>query len=408
LRPIAAARERRPEARAARYGMQSSLTLGRVREIEVKLHPTFGLVVLYVFFNWGSEAAGLGAIAAIAFGLVLITLVFGCVLLHELGHSFMAMHYGIRVHDVTLSVIGGVARIEHFPAKPRTEALIALAGPAVNLAIIVALFPLVLLYGVVQGFDSPRDYIDRIFSISPGGLLLALFYANTLIMLFNLLPAFPMDGGRVLRAGLSAIVGRETGTRTAVLVAQALAVLMAIVSLIWLHSLTAALIALFVVIMAQAEGRVVRLEAAMRRLRVGQYALWDMGGIPPHQPLTYALRGGPRDVAVTDGGQVVGMLWRHQVLNALQGGGAGVRVADVMDPEVVTANVDESVYDVQQRMNRLNCWAIPVVEDGQYRGIFTADRFVHVYHQIAPFPVGAQQLADVTRAIRQWIREWSR
>ena len=377
-----------------------SLTLGRVREIEVKLHPTFGLVVLWVLVDWGGIGDGRG-LAMLLFGLILVGLVFACVLLHELGHSFMAMHYGVRVHDVTLSAIGGVARIDQFPARPLTEVLIALAGPAMNVAVMVALLPLILLYGVVHQFSSVQDYLALVMEPSTGGLVIALFYANALIVAFNLLPAFPMDGGRVLRAGLSAVFGRESGTRAAVITGQALAVVMAIVAIVWLHSFSIPLIALFVIVVAQAEGRAVRLESAMRRLRVGQFALWDMGGVAPHQPLILALRGGPRDVAVTHRGRVVGMLWRNEVLVELSNGNGGLSVGEVMDAEVVTADIDDSVYDVQQRMSRLNRWAMPVVEDGYYRGIFTADRFVHVYRQLAPFPIGAGQTGGVAAVVRQ-------
>ncbi len=122
----------------------------------------------------------------------------------------------------------------------------------------------------------------------------------------------------------------------------------------------------------------------MRNLRVGQYALWDMGGISPHDPLTFALRGGPRDMVVTSRGRVVGMLWRSQLLDGLQGGVAGRVVADVMDRSVYIADVDDSVYDVQQKMNAMQRWAVPVTEDGMYRGIFTAERFVGLYRQMAP------------------------
>ena len=96
--------------------MGRSFSLGRIWDIEVKLHPTFGLVVLWVLFSWGDDPGG--GFRAAMFGLLLVGLVFGCVLLHELGHSVMAMHYGVRVHDVTLSAIGGVARVEHFPMRP--------------------------------------------------------------------------------------------------------------------------------------------------------------------------------------------------------------------------------------------------------------------------------------------------
>jgi hypothetical protein len=129
----------------------------------------------------------------------------------------------------------------------------------------------------------------------------------------------------------------------------------------------------------------------MRRLRVGQFALWDHGGIAPGQPLMLALTGGPRDLVVTDGGRVVGMLWRHSLLSGLNGGAGDRRVADVMDSNAPTADVNESLYDVQQRMSRLNRWAVPVTEGGLYRGIFTAERFLHVYRQLSapPYRLGA-------------------
>jgi hypothetical protein len=122
----------------------------------------------------------------------------------------------------------------------------------------------------------------------------------------------------------------------------------------------------------------------MRRLTVGQFALWDGGGIAPGEPVSFALRGGPRDLVVTDKGRVVGILWRNQLLGGLNGGVAGRTVADLMDRSVYVADMSESVYDVQHQMNATNTWAVPVTENGVYRGIFTADRFVNVYRQIAP------------------------
>jgi predicted transcriptional regulator len=107
-----------------------------------------------------------------------------------------------------------------------------------------------------------------------------------------------------------------------------------------------------------------------------------MGGISAHHPLTYALRGGPRDLVVTNGTKVVGMLWRYQLLRGLNTGAADRTVEEVMDRNVECVDVDDSVYDVQQKMHELNRWAMPVTEGGEYRGIFTADRFVHVYRYL--------------------------
>lgn len=385
--------------------MMRSFPLGRIRGIQVSVHPSFALIVLFVAID--QRRLGGGGAGPYLFALLLTALVFVCVVLHELGHSFMAMQYGIRVHGITLWPMGGVAVMEQVPTRPAAETLVAIAGPAVNMAIAVALVPWLIGYGVVRGFTGLGDYLAEVAAGGSFGALLGyLLLVNVMLIAFNALPAFPMDGGRVLRAGLSAAIGREKGTRTAVLVGQAFAV--GFIGFgIWFQYWSLLLVGLFVLVAAQAEGRTVRLESAMRRLQVGQFALWDRGGIGRHHPLTYALRGGPRDLVVTDEGRVVGMLWRAQLLNALNGGSGARIVEEVMDADVVTADVDDSVYDVQQRMHRLNRWAVPVVEDGQYRGIFTAERFVHVYRHLAPAPARsrstgfAQALGDLVRA---WVR----
>lgn len=384
-----------------------SLSIGRINNIQIKLHPTLGLIALWVLFDWGGYGDD-RTVGSLAYSILFVALVFGCVLLHELGHAFMAMSFGVRVRDVTLSVIGGVALFDHFPARPKTEVMIALAGPAVNLALMVALAPLIALVAVIEGLTWPRGFFELMLAPSFGGLLASLFMANAMLALFNLLPVFPMDGGRVFRAVLSHFVGRESGTKVAVMVGTGLAIAMAVGSLVWLQNFTVPLVALFIIIVGQAEGRAVRVEGAMRRMRVGQFALWDMGGISPNQPLTYALRGGPRDVVVTEDGRVVGMLWRNTVLSALRGGSAGQIVADVMDVDVVTANVDDSVYDVQRQMSELSRRAVPVVEDGQYRGIFTADRFVHLYRQVNPSRLNPKYVAGMTTAANSLLRLWVR
>src|SRR5215204_1697293 len=197
--------------------MMRTVTVARIRDIDIRLHPTFALVFLWVLIDWRRIGAGVG-ISSVVFTLILVVLIFACVLLHEFGHAFMARQHGVRVHDVSLSAIGGVARMDQLPAESRAEVLISLAGPAANLAFIIAMVPVVLLAGVLSGFSSLEDYAQTVFVPSPLGLLTTLLYANLLIIVFNVLPAFPMDGGRVFRAGLTAALGRETATRVAVLV----------------------------------------------------------------------------------------------------------------------------------------------------------------------------------------------
>ena len=187
--------------------MRLAWKMGRVAGIDLYLHATFLLVFLFVP---KLRTGGLDAV-------LLICAVFGCVLLHELGHALAARRFGIRTIDITLYMIGGVARLERMPRAPGAELVIALAGPAVNFAIATAIgaffFASALLLGFSWGLES---------------FLGELLVVNLGLGLFNLIPAFPMDGGRVLRAALSTMVGRAQATRVASIVGQVLAVMFAI------------------------------------------------------------------------------------------------------------------------------------------------------------------------------------
>jgi len=356
-----------------------SYKLGTFRDIEIKIHPSFALALAWVVYHFGW--ARHGGFGNVLFGFVLLALVFGCVLLHELGHGLMAQEYGVKVRNITLFPFGGAAFIEQMPMRPRAELLITLAGPAVNLAIAILLLPWVVLLGVLNGSSSVGDYIHYLDDASLGGLLVYIFFANVTLFLFNLLPAFPLDGGRLIRAGLSSFLSREISTGIAAGLGAVAAIAMFIVG-VWLRDFVLPLVAVFVLVAAYGEHKAVRLEASLRRLRVGQFALWDSGGIPVNNALTTALRGGPRDLVVTDGCRVVGMLWRIDVLRELNGGAGHRTVAEIMDRNVMVVHVDDSVFSVQQQMQHANRWAVPVTENGQYRGIFTVDRILHVYRQL--------------------------
>lgn len=358
------------------------LRIGRLLGVDVNIHPTFALVFVFAFLYWGIGENG--GILPFLLGTVLVLLVFLSVLVHELGHVVMAREFGIQVLDITLWPFSGVARIEQTPASPRNELLIALAGPGMNLAIFILLLPVILLIGVVGGPSLLLGAGDRFRTLDIASMIAAIGVLNLSLMVFNLLPAFPLDGGRVLRAAMTPRIGRGRATDISSRIGIGVAALL-ILGGIWQRDLLMPVFGLFIIFAARAEARMVRIESQMRRLRVGQYALWDMGGVSPDDPLTFALRGGgARDMVVTDRGRVVGMLWQSQLLKGLQGGVPGRRVADVMDRAVYVADVDESIYDVQQQMNRMQRWAVPVTEDGLYRGIFTAERFVGLYRQMSP------------------------
>jgi len=354
---------------------------GRILGVDVNIHPTFALVFLFAFLQWGIGEHG--GVRPFLLGCVLVVLVFLSVLAHELGHCIMARQFGIQVLDITLWPFSGVARIEQMPASPRNELLIALAGPGVNLGIFMLLLPPVLLIGVLAGGDSLFTAGGLLGTLELTSLLAAIAILNLGLMVFNLLPAFPLDGGRMLRAVITPALGRSRATSLATQIGIAIAIVMIVIG-IWQRDFLLPMCGIFIIFAAQAEMRMVRVESQMRSLKVGQFSTWDMGGISPNDPLTYALREGPRDLVVTERGRVVGMLWRTQLLDGLQGGVAGRTVADVMDRSVYIADVEDSVFDVQQHMNRTQRWALPVTENGLYRGIFTAQRFVSLYRQIAP------------------------
>jgi CBS domain-containing protein len=274
--------------------------------------------------------------------------------------------------------------------------------------------PWLLIYGAANSYSSLRQYFDLLDDVSVGGLLMSFIFVNFALVVFNLAPVFPLDGGRILRAALTAFIGRDRATRAAVMIGQALAVIIGIIGIL-AGDFMLPLMALFAIFAAYGEGRAVKLEAALRRLRVGQFALWDSGGIAPDRPLRYAMTGGPRDMAVTDGGHVIGMIWRRQVLSDSSGGGSDVSIGQVMDTNILTVSVNDSVYEVQQLMRETGRWAVPVVEDGFYRGIFTTDRFIHVYRYVNGQRLSTQwvdmafaRLTEFRAALTRQSREWWR
>ena len=197
--------------------MKWSLKLGSFAGIRVYLHWTFVLLLGWILFShlgqgheWAEAWRGVGFIIAL----------FGCVLLHEFGHALTAKRYGIRTRDITLLPIGGIARLERLPENPRHELWVTLAGPAVNVVIAGVLFAVLYFLYPVNEFAQAR--------LLEGNFLVRLMWVNVFLGAFNLLPAFPMDGGRVLRALLSMRLGRARATRLAASIGQGMAILFGI------------------------------------------------------------------------------------------------------------------------------------------------------------------------------------
>jgi hypothetical protein len=250
-----------------------------------------------------------------------------------------------------------------------------------NVAIALALTPLVVIVVAIRHLDHPISILLYASEVSLAGLVLYLWIANLMLAAFNLIPAFPMDGGRVLRAALSRFRGKSEATHVAVIIGYGFALALAVVGIL-AGDLLMPLVSVFIVVAAQMEVSHVRIESALRRLPVGQFALWEAGGIRPDAPLAHAVNGGPRDVAVTRDGVVVGMLWRYDLMRHLNGAHRDLYVRDIMDRRFNAVDVSDSVYDVHLWLATSSRPAVPVVENGVYRGIFTTERLAHVYEHL--------------------------
>ena len=231
--------------------MRWSYRIARVSGIDVKIHITFLLLLAY--FGWVNWQSGGVPAAAEAVGFIL--LLFLCVLLHEFGHALAARMYGIRTPDITLLPIGGVARLERMPEKPWQELVVAVAGPAVNVGIALGLF--VVLAAKFRFSDLME--IERL----DGDLLASLLSVNIMLVVFNAIPAFPMDGGRVLRALLAMRFDYVLATKIAARVGQGIAILFLVAG--FFGSSMLMFIAIFVFMGAQQELAFARYREALSR-----------------------------------------------------------------------------------------------------------------------------------------------
>ncbi len=346
--------------------MKWSGRIGRVLGIDLYVHVTFLVLLIYVAHQ-AYRARGLWVDA---FGAVLfVAAFFGVVVLHELGHCLTARRFGIPTRDITLLPIGGVARLERLPERPGQELVIALAGPAVNVVLGVGLYALL-------RAPAPGQLLGGVRLVG-GELLVNLFYANALMAVFNLIPAFPMDGGRVLRAVLAWKGDYARATERAATVGQALAWAFGSIALFkqnwWLL-----VIAVFVALGAEAESDFVRTRAALARVRVGDLMIREFHVLAPEEPLRRAVHlaagGFQQDFPVVIGEKVVGMLSRRRLLAGLSRGHDRTPVRDFMAGEFPTALVWESAAEAFQRLQDSDCRAMPVLDQGRLAGLLTADQ----------------------------------
>jgi len=332
-----------------------SLRFVTILGIDVRIHSTF--VLLLAWIAWSHYRATQSVVAAVS-GVVSVVLVFTSVLLHEYGHALVARRYGIPTKDITLLPIGGVARLERMPEEPRGELAVSIAGPAVNACLALTFFAAI---RIVGRLDLPAH------PLMPGtSLLEQLMWINVTLAVFNLVPAFPMDGGRVLRAVLAMKMGHPAATQVAATLGQGIALLAAIAGVFWNPVLL--FVALFVWLGAAEEGKSNLLALAMEGIAVQDAMVRDVPVVAPTDPLETALAlllaGYEQDMPVVGGKTVVGVLTRQGIVRALSSHGPEVPIGEVMDTKFETAHPGELLSTAHRRMRQHECSSLPVVKYG--------------------------------------------
>jgi Zn-dependent protease len=344
--------------------MKWSWKLGQVAGIGIYAHWTFLLLIVWIMTLHLGAGAGLGtALEGIAFVLA----IFGCVVLHELGHALTAKRFNIRTQDITLLPIGGVARMERIPEEPREELWIALAGPAVNVLIAAILFAI---GTVATGVASLYDV-----AIVGGDFMTKLMLVNVILVGFNLLPAFPMDGGRVLRALLAHQMSYVRATRIAATIGQGMAIAFCILPFVGIGNWMLIFIALFVFIGAEQEARMVQAHALLKDVETRTAMMTRFHALSPDDSLGAAadelLAGAQEDFPVLEHEQLVGILPRNRLIKALAEDGPDVAVRSVMRRDCPVADEHNTLEDTFEKIREAECSSLPVVHDGRLVGMVT-------------------------------------
>jgi Zn-dependent protease len=344
--------------------MKWSWRIGSLAGIDVFIHATFVLPIGWVLVSHWLVARSVWIALQ---GALFVLSLFGCVLLHELGHALAARAYGIKTRDITLLPIGGVARLERMPERPLQELWVALAGPLVNVAIAAALF----VYFAVSSTFVPVQELG----VTQGSMLARLMVVNAFLAVFNLLPAFPMDGGRVLRALLAARIDYTRATQIAAHVGQGMALFFGFLGFFGNPMLL--FIAFFVWIGAAQEAGMVQMKTALGGIPVSRAMITDFKTLAPSDPLAEAVRliiaGSQHDFPVVEQGRVAGVLARGDLVKALAEKGNAAPVREAMRTGVAVVDAGEMLERAFLRLQDCECHTIPVTRNGELVGLVTSE-----------------------------------
>jgi Zn-dependent protease/CBS domain-containing protein len=343
--------------------MRWSWKIGSILGIPVRVHFTFLLLLVLIFFA-GNSFIGIGGVS----GVVFVILVFGSVVAHELSHSMVARYFGIEVVDITLLPIGGVARMPMPASSPKEEILISIAGPIASLALAFSLWFL------ARAFGSSVTLGD--FSVY-NGMLAQLAAVNIVLALFNLVPAFPMDGGRILRGVLALYLRPFTATRIAVGVGQVFAILMFFYGLM-VGNFMMVLIALFVYMGAETEERQVGIMMSLGHATANSAMIRHVDTLSPTRTVGDAAemfaQGFQSDFPIIEDRRLVGLVTREALLQTLHQQGPSVLLSQIMIRDFPTALEDTPLIDILGKIEESGIKAAPVMKGAELRGMVTLEQ----------------------------------
>lgn len=302
--------------------------------------------------------------------LTLVTVIFACVVLHELGHALAARRCGVQTKDIILMPIGGVARLERMPKRPHEELIVALAGPAVNVAIAALLLMITVPFIGLSGLLNPTSLSTNLVGKTIG--------VNLAMIVFNMLPAFPMDGGRVLRALLSIRIGHLKATRTAAAVGQVMAVMFGLGGLFVFDNPMLIFIAGFVYLGAAQEAGAAKMESSFEGVRVGDVMITRFDAIPAQATaewtLRYAMAANSRELPVVSSGNFLGMLRIEDVAEAVASGNKEANAGQLTRTHVSPVRANVSLLSALEQLQASQFSTLPVVNEfGHLEGLITRD-----------------------------------
>ncbi len=345
--------------------MSGSIKLGKPFGIQVLLHWSFSILLIWIGWSTWSQTQNPEAVVA---AVVFIGFLFTCVVLHELGHALAARSYGIGTKSIVLLPIGGVANLEKIPADPKQELIVALAGPAVN--VVIALFLGIILY--ITGYEELEGNIT---TITWAQLPIYLLYLNVIMVVFNMIPAFPMDGGRVLRALLSFRLPRVRATQIAYNIGKIFAILFVFMGLMGNPFLI--LIAVFIFLAARAEFHNVRMTSHLEGSSLRDVLITDFPVLKMDTPLEEAVKkllsGQEERFIVMENGAIEGILTKSDIIKGISEQGTGGKVRDVMSRDVFTLDINTPLEEAYESVLRKGYSMIPVYEKDQLAGVLEKD-----------------------------------